>query len=108
MKNIKIKIQQRSVYHKTTEVEIEVDADVYEHYQIENGKWTGMDDYLMDNEHLWVDKIDESISNADYIFGNGIDIDNDFTDKDAESETRWVWEEKTETGQKYLKGGGHL
>lgn len=100
MGNIKIKIQQRSVYHKIAEVEIEVDADVYEHYRLDNGKWTGMDDYLMDNEHLWGEKIDKSISNADYIFGNGIDSHNDFTDRDAESEMRWVWEEE--------KLGGHL
>ena len=61
MAKIKIKIQQRSVYHKIAEVEIEVDADVYEHYRLDNGKYTSMDDYLWDNEHLWSEKIDEKI-----------------------------------------------
>ena len=100
MGNIKIKIQQRSVYHKIAEVEIEVDADVYEHYRLDNGKYTSMDDYLIDNEHLWCDKIDEKISKEHYVFGNGIDNDNDFTDTNSESETRWIWEEE--------KLGGHL
>ncbi len=100
MKNIKIKIQQRSVYHKITEVEIEVDADVYEHYRLDNGKYTSMDDYLIDNEHLWSDKIDEKISEAEYVFGNGIGWKYDFTDSESDSETRWVWEEE--------KTGGHL
>jgi len=100
MAKIKIKIQQRSVYHKIAEVEIEVDADVYEHYRLDNGKYTSMDDYLIDNEHLWCDKIDEKISKEHYVFGNGIDNDNDFTDTNSESETRWIWEEE--------KLGGHL
>ena len=100
MAKIKIKIQQISVYHNIAEVEIEVDADVYEHYRLDNGKYTSMDDYLIDNEHLWCDKIDEKISKEHYVFGNGIDNDNDFTDTNSESETRWIWEEE--------KLGGHL
>jgi len=100
MAKIKIKIQQRSVYHKIAEVEIEVDAEVYEHYRLDNGKYTSMDDYLIDNEHLWSEKIDEKISKEHYVFGNGIDNHNDFTDTNSESETRWIWEEE--------KLGGHL
>ena len=100
MKNIKIKIQQRSVYHKITEVEIEVDADVYEHYRLDNGKWADMGDYLIENEHLWSSELEDSICVEDYVLGNGSDSNNDFTDTNAETETRWVWEEE--------QAGGHL
>ena len=47
--NMKIQIEQRSVYHKIAVVEIEVDADDYEHFKLDNGKFTGMDDYLLEN-----------------------------------------------------------
>jgi len=96
---MKIRIEQRSVYHKIAVVEIEVDETEYEHYRLDNGKYTSMDDYLIDNEHLWCDKVDEKISKAEYNFGFGCD-ELDFDEQDSESETRWVWEKE--------KIGGHL
>ena len=97
---MKVKIQQRSVYHKFAEIEIEIDEDVYEHYQIDNGKWTGMDDYQMHNEHLWVDKIDHKINESEFVFGLGLDNDAGMDEKDSESEWRYEI-----VGTNY---GGHL
>lgn len=103
---MKIQIEQRSVYHKIAVVEIEVDADEYEHFKLDNGKFTGMDDYLLDNEHLWAEQIDEKLAQADYVFGIGCDADankynkTNFNMPSDESEYRWEWKEKNQ--------GGHL
>lgn len=103
---MKIQIEQRSVYHKIAVVEIEVDADEYEHFKLDNGKFTGMDDYLLENENLWAEQIDEKMAQADYEFGMGCDADankhykTNFDMRDAESEYRWEWKEKQQ--------GGHL
>jgi len=103
---MKIQIEQRSVYHKVAVIEIEVDADEYEHFKLDNGKFTGMDDYLLDNEHLWAEQIDEKMAQADYVFGTGCDSDANKYNKTnfnmplEESEYRWEWKEKYQ--------GGHL
>ena len=103
---MKIEIHQRSVYHKIAVVEIEVDKDDYEHFKLDNGKFAGMDDYLLENEHLWAEKIDEQMEKANYEFGMGCDANanqnykTEFDMRDAESEYRWEWKEE--------KLGGHL
>ena len=83
---MKVKIIQRSVYHKIAEVEIEV-PEIHD-----------LQEYLIDNEHLYVDKIDEKISKAKYEFGfvlgNGME--------DINEESEWRYEIK---GTNY---GGHL
>ena len=87
---MKVKIIQRSVYHKIAEVEIEVDADEYEHFKLDNGKFTGMHDYLLENEHLYIDKIDEAMSETSLGYGHGM-IDG-MTDWKEESEWRYECE----------------
>ena len=57
-------------------------------------------DYLIDNEDLYVDKIDEKISKAEYEFGFGLDNDLGLDEKDNESEWRFDI-----VGKQY---GGHL
>lgn len=103
---MKVKIQQRSVYHKFAEVEIEVDKDDLEHFKLENGKYTDIVDYLNANCHLYDDKIDEAISKAEYHYGFGTDADANshhnscMNEENSESEWRFECEE--------LKTGGHL
>ena len=83
---MKVKIQQRSVYHKFAEVEIEIPNDIDE---------LDVQEYLNDNENLWVDKVDEAMSKAPYHYGFGTDSDaNDhhnsyMVDTDQESEWRY-------------------
>ena len=84
---MKVKIMQRSVYHKYAEIEIKIPNDVEE-----------ISEYLMDNENLWSDKMDNKISKAPYNFGNGMDT-YDWTDRNEESE----WMYMCENGF-----GGHL
>ena len=86
---MKVKIMQRSVYHKYAEVEID----------IPDMECNDIHEYLLENENLYIDKIDEAISEANLEYGTGV---NDYTGMDeplAESEWRF------EYGNKY---GGHL
>tara|TARA_R110000803_G_scaffold185755_2_gene248128 strand:- start:10176 stop:10460 length:285 start_codon:yes stop_codon:yes gene_type:complete len=94
---MKVKIQQRSVYHKYAEVEISVDKDDYEDYLI-NNKFADIQEYLLEKGHLYSDKIDEAIAKAPYEYGFGTDSSMD--ESDQESEWRFECEQ--------LKIGGHL
>ena len=73
---MKVKIMQRSVYHKYAEIEVEVPKDV------------DVQEWLMDNEVNWDDIMDNAFSKAKYEFGNGMDT-YDWTDDDMESE--WMY-----------------
>ena len=77
---MKAKIIHRSVYYKTTEVEIEIPKDIDE-FEVQQ--------YINDNEHLWVDKIDKQMSDAEYEYGFGMDSDYGWTDKGEPCEWRY-------------------
>ena len=99
---MKVKIQNRSVYHKFAEVEIEIDKKDYQEYikfnTSKGNQWHDIQDYLSDNENLWADKIDKAISKAEYEFGFGLGGGMDEEDQDSE----WRYE------CEQLKEGGHL
>lgn len=101
---MKVKIQQRSVYHKFAEVEIEIDKKDYEEYikfnTSQGKKWHDIQDYLLENENLYIDKIDEAMSKAEYIHGSGLYDYKGMDDNSHDSEWRFECEE--------LKMGGHL
>ena len=88
---MKIKIQQRQVYHKFAEIEIKIPNDVDE-FDIQ--------DYVNDNEHLWVDKMDKQMSESEFDFGAGL-YDYEGMDE-AESDSEWRYDCPD------LKIGGHL
>lgn len=102
---MKVKIQQRSVYHKFAEVEIEIDNDAYDHWKLDNGKYASIQDFLIENEDLYSDEIDEAMSKASYEFGFGTDHDaNSHYNScmnEPESESEWRYE--LSDGE-----GGHL
>ena len=87
---MKVKIMQRSVYHKYAEIEIDV-PDL-----IEGGGC--VQQYLINNEDLWVDTLDKKINISEFVFGNGMDT-YDWTDRDEESEWMYMGEDGI---------GGHL
>jgi len=93
---MKVKIMQRSVYHKYAEVEVEVPNEIEGYIMKEED----IRDYLIDNEDLYFDEIDEKISKAEYEFGFGLDNDAGLDEKDNESEWRFEI-----VGKQY---GGHL
>lgn len=88
---MKVKIQQRSVYHKFAEIEIEIPNDVDE-FDIQ--------DYVKYNEHLWVDKMDKQMSESEFDFGSGLYDYEGMDETDSDSEWRYDCPD--------LKIGGHL
>jgi|TARA_B110000444_G_scaffold228909_1_gene235008 hypothetical protein len=93
---MKVKIQQRSVYHKFAEIEIEIPDTITE---------DNLQDYLEDREDV-DEKIDEAISKAEYEYGFGCDYDANQNNNSAmhkileESEYRYQCDK--------LNTGGHL
>ncbi len=97
---MKVKIEVRRVYHKFAEVEIEVSEDDFDDYRFENGKWVTLQDYLIEKEELYNDKIEEVIDKADYEDGNGVDGHDGMNEPESESEWRYECDE--------INDGGHL
>lgn len=83
---MKVQIIEKHVYHKVATVEVEIDKDEYEKYLDDNKGYHFLDDYLLDHEELWVEKID----NAKPLVVDGSE----------DYELRYYCEE--------LKTGGHL
>jgi len=88
---MKIKIQQRQVYHKFAEIEIKIPNDVDE-FDIQ--------DYVNDNEHLWIDDIENKLNESEFVYGNGLDDYKGMNEPESETEWRYECDE--------LKTGGHL
>ena len=95
---MKVKVMQRSVYHKYAEIEVEIPNDWNNKDGVENYYDEHLNDYLHDNEHLYVDKIDEEISKAEHEFGLGLGDGME----DVNEESEWRYEI---VGKNY---GGHL
>ena len=88
---MKVKIINRSVYHKVAEVEVEVPDNI---------KKKEVLDYLNEYSQMYEYEMDEAINEAKYEFGFGLDNDEGLDEKDEESEWRYEI-----VGQNY---GGHL
>ena len=84
---MKVKIRQRSVYHKISEIEVEVPKDVDD-----------VQNWLLCNEDKWNDDMQIALDNATIDFGNGMDT-YDWTDRNEESEWMYMGEDGI---------GGHL
>ena len=72
--------------------------DKYEKYLFENVHYHSLDDYLFENEDLWVEQLEDATDRAEVEFGFG--CDGIFNEDDSEVELRYDCEE--------LKLGGHL
>jgi|TARA_B110000977_G_scaffold186416_1_gene252352 hypothetical protein len=88
---MKVRIQQRSVYHKYAEVEVEIPNNIKE---------DEISEYLLNIEESWEVSIDEKLQYSEYQFGSGVDDYDGMNDDRAESEWRYQCDE--------LKTGGHL
>ena len=89
---MKVKIMQRSVYHKYTEVEIEVPNLI--DYESE------IHEYLLNNEDLWMNKLSEKNTFSKIEEGSGVD---DYEGmNEPESDMEWRFDI---VGKQY---GGHL
>ena len=74
---MKVKIIQRSVYHKIAEIEVEVPKDVDD-----------VQNWLVCNEDKWIDDLDTANGEAILEFGHGMEY-GAWTDKLEESEWRY-------------------
>ena len=90
---MEVKIQNRSVYHKFAEVEIEVPDDVKD-----------IQEWLFENEQTYIYEMDRSINESKYEFGFGVGSDANLhynsCMNEPESESEWRYETEKE--------GGHL
>ena len=74
----KVIVTTRAVYHKVASVEVSVPSNVAN----EN-----VQEWLWDNEHLFVDELDDKLSDAKFDYGRGL---NDmFDDDSSDTETRY-------------------
>ena len=76
---MKVKIEQRSVYHKFVELEIEIPDSV------ETDK---IDEYLLSIEDEWIDKIDHKLNETEFVSGTGLYDHPGHEDSEAEPEWR--------------------
>ncbi len=75
-----VTIQQRSVYHKYTEIEVELP---------ENIKEEDVSDYLMSIEDSWVDVLDNLINQTEIVFGSGVHDHEGMNEPESDSEWRF-------------------
>lgn len=87
---MKVKIMQRSVYHKYAEIEIEIPNDI---------KDDDVHEYLIETEDLYIDQIDKEMDKVEYEDGSG---EGDYSGMDDGSEDEWRFDI---VGKQY---GGHL
>ncbi|MHA1288769.1 MAG: hypothetical protein ACTSPB_15350 [Candidatus Thorarchaeota archaeon] len=97
---MKVKIQNRSVYHKFAEVEIEIPKDWNDKDGVKDYYNGYLLDYLHDHSDLYDDKMDEAMSKAEYVHGNGSYDYRGMDDTLSTSEWRFECDEEGE--------GGHL
>ena len=74
---MKVKIMQRSVFYKYAEIEIKVPQD------------TDIEQFLLDNEEVWSNKIDNAMSKAKYKTGKGMQS-YEWTNKEEDSEIMYL------------------
>ena len=96
---MKVKITQRSVYHKIAQIEIDVPVP-------KDAEFDQIQEWIIDNEDTWVDKIDHELNEQEFVFGNGMDDDNNWTDNNENSE--WRIDAVRETMLGKMPTGGHL
>jgi len=88
---MKVKIEQRTVYHKFVELELEIPDS------IETDK---IDEYLLSIEDEWIDKIEDKVNQSEFVLGTGLYDHPGHEDSEAEHEWRYDCEER--------EIGGHL
>ena len=88
---MKVKIINRSVYHKIAEVEVEVPDGM---------ECNDIHEYILDNPGIYENEIDEAMNEAKYEFGFGLKNDAGLDEKDSESEWRFEYGDD--------RCGGHL
>jgi hypothetical protein len=74
----KVIVTTRAVYHKIASIEINIPSHIDD---------DDVRDWLWDNEHFFIDELDDKLSDASYEFGRGLIEGMD--DDSCDSETRY-------------------
>lgn len=74
----KVIVTTRAVYHKNASIEINIPSHIDD---------DDVRDWLWDNEHLFIDELDNKLSQASYKFGRGL-VDG-MDDDSSDYETRY-------------------
>ncbi len=77
---MKVKIMQRSVYHKYAELEIEIPNDI---------KDEDVFDYLIDNPQMYEYEMDSAVNESEYEFGSGVHDYDGMNESHSDSEWRF-------------------
>ena len=96
---MKVKIQQRKVYHKYAEVEIEIDRDDYVKKYL-NNEFRNLQAYIQENEDMYLEKMNIAMDETSLQYGNGVYELKGMSYHDQDEEWRMECDE--------LKIGGHL
>lgn len=100
---MKVKIQQRNVYYKFAEIEFEIDENEFDHYRLDNGKHTSIDEFIIYKEEEWIGNLENKLNESEFIFGNGLNDLEGMNEIESESEIRYdVYDEMGN-----VKYGGH-
>jgi len=86
---MKVKIEQRTVYHKFVELEIEIPNTI---------ESDGIEDYILSIEDRWVDKLDHKLNETEFVIGNGLYDHNGHEDSESDEEFRYECEERKVAG----------
>ena len=90
----KVLISTRRVYHKIAAIEIEIPSNL---------SGTEVRQWLDDNEHLYAEKLDDKVANAELYEGLGVEV-NGFNEIDADEEHRY----QVITKEHGIIYGGHI
>ena len=97
---MKVKIQQRQVYHKFAEIQFDIDENEFDNYRLDKGVFhTYINEFIIYKEQDWIDDIENKLNESKFVFGNGMDLKG-MNEPKSESEWRYECEE--------LKTSGHL
>ena len=76
----KVIISQRCVFYKYAEVEIKIPDGI---------ECDNIQEHLIENEHLYQDKLDEALEESDFEFGFGLDEYSGMNEQDSDNEWRF-------------------
>jgi len=98
---MKVKIQQRQVYHKFAEIQFDIDENEFDNYRLDKGVFhTYINEFIIYKEQDWIDDIENKLNESEFVLGNGVDDLKGMNEPKSESEWRYECEE--------LKTSGHL
>ena len=97
---MKVKIQQRQVYHKFAEIEFDIDENEFDNSRLDKGVFhTYINEFIIYKEQDWIDDIENKLNESEFVLGNGVDDLKGMNEPKSESEWRYECEELKTSGR---------